>query len=251
MYPKKACVDAVSRSETERKSGVKQIGLVGARAVCGSDSRSAVSRGNQTGLCGSLFRQSTQQQRALATWPFTGSLPWPSLAWIQAEQPVNWKSYGFTALWIYFKTNSWHVVFCFHEKKNENGKLLIFKLNSGSEWEPLSLPTHIADVNMSFVTESLDANIWTVIEERGRVLKGPLFVLLAEYKVLRGDPIARLPVDLQSTGSSSTQAPQTSSQPLHCNHLTFQLKRKLRKKETCSEARSPSTLCFFFYRTQC
>lgn len=141
----------------------------------------------------------------------------------------------------------------FSWKKNENGKLLIFKLNSGSEWEPLSLPTHIADVNMSFVTESLDANIWTVIEERGRVLKGPLFVLLAEYKVLRGDPIARLPVDLQSTGSSSTQAPQTSSQPLHCNHLTFQLKRKLRKKETCSEARSPSTLCFFYflYRTQC
>lgn len=52
MYPKKACIDAVSWSETERKSGVKQIGLVGARAVCGSDSRSAVSRGNQTGLCG-------------------------------------------------------------------------------------------------------------------------------------------------------------------------------------------------------
>lgn len=74
MYPKKACVDAVSWSETERKSGLKQIVLVGDRVVCGSDSRSAVSRGNQTSLCGSLFRQSTQQQSALATRPFTGSL---------------------------------------------------------------------------------------------------------------------------------------------------------------------------------
>lgn len=77
---KNACVDAVSRSETERESGVKQIGLVGARAVCGSDSRSAVSRGNQTGLCGSLFRQSTQQQRILATWPFTGESPLTQLS---------------------------------------------------------------------------------------------------------------------------------------------------------------------------
>ena len=74
MYPKKVCTDAVSQLETERKSGLRHIVLAGARVVCGSDSRSAVSKGNQTSLCGSLFRQSTQQQRALATRPFTGSL---------------------------------------------------------------------------------------------------------------------------------------------------------------------------------
>lgn len=31
------------------------------------------------------------------------------------------------------------------------------------------LPTYITDVNMSIVTESLDADIWKEMEERGRV----------------------------------------------------------------------------------
>lgn len=66
MYPqRKEGIKAVSWSE----GGVG--GVVGS-AVCGSDSCSAVSRGSQTGLwCGSLFPQSTRQQSALATWPFT------------------------------------------------------------------------------------------------------------------------------------------------------------------------------------
>lgn len=64
----------VGGGERERECGVKQIGLVGARALCGSDSISTVSRGNQTGLCGSLFRQSTRRQGALATRPFAGFL---------------------------------------------------------------------------------------------------------------------------------------------------------------------------------
>lgn len=74
MYPKKPCVDAVSWPETLRGRGVQQIGLVGAGAACGPDSLLAVSRGNQTSLGASLFSQSTQWQRALATRPFTGSL---------------------------------------------------------------------------------------------------------------------------------------------------------------------------------
>lgn len=77
MYPKKACMNAVSESETERKSGVKQIGLVGARVLCGSDSCWAVSRGNQTSQCGSLFCQPTPQQKALTTQPLAVSLYWP------------------------------------------------------------------------------------------------------------------------------------------------------------------------------
>lgn len=112
---------------------------------------------------------------------------------------------------------------------------------------PQSLPTHIADVNTSFVTKSLDANIWNEFGEWGRSggSRSPLFVLLFEHKVLYVAPVARLPVDLQSTGSSSTHAQQTSTQPLNCNHLTFQLKRKVRKRETCSEARSHMHAVFF------
>lgn len=71
-----------------------------------------------------------------------------------------------------------------------------------------------------------------------------LFVLLFEYRVLCGDPIPRLPVDLQSTGSCSTHAQQTSTRPLNCNHLTFPLKGKVRKRETCSEARSTVHVIF-------
>lgn len=66
-------------------------------AARGSDSSSAVSRGNQTGLllCGSLFPQSTRQQPALATRPFSpGSSADPRLAGLRADQPVSWKSKG-------------------------------------------------------------------------------------------------------------------------------------------------------------
>lgn len=104
---------------------------------------------------------------------------------------------------------------------------------------PHSLPTHIADVNMSYATESVDADIWKEIGGGSGGSRSPLFVLLFQYKVLCGDPIGRLPVDLQSAGSSSTHAQRTSTQPLNCTHLTFQLERKVRKRETCSEARSP------------
>lgn len=140
MYPKKACIDAVSQWETERKSGVKQIGLVGARAVCGSDSCWAVSRGNQTSLCGSLFRQSTQQQKALATRPFTGSLHWPCLAWLQSEQPVSWKSSGFTALqsellWIYFTTNPRSALFSWTNEEVEMRLILLNVWSSTFVWE--------------------------------------------------------------------------------------------------------------------
>lgn len=110
------------------------------------------------------------------------------------------------------------------------------------------MPTHIADVDMSFITEyHFDADIWNVIGEWGgsQGSRSPLFVLLFEYKVLCGDPIARLPVDLQSTGCSSTHAQQNSTQPLNCNHFTFQLRRKRRKRETCSEARSPVHMLSF------
>lgn len=66
-------------------------------AARGSDSSSAVSRGNQTGLllCGSLFPQSTRQRPALATRPFSpGSSADPRLAGLRADQPVSWKSKG-------------------------------------------------------------------------------------------------------------------------------------------------------------
>lgn len=75
--------------------------------------------------------------------------------------------------------------------------------------------------------------------ERGRWSgrsRSLLFVLLFEYKVLCGDPNPRLPVDLESAGSSSTRAQQTSTQSLRCSHLTFQLKGKVRKSEKCREA---------------
>lgn len=74
--------------------------------------------------------------------------------------------------------------------------------------------------------------------------RSPLFVLLFEYKVLSGDPIPRLPVDLQSTGSCSSHAQQTTTEPLNCNPLTFQLKEKVMKRETCSEARSSVHVIF-------
>ncbi|MEQ2226049.1 hypothetical protein ILYODFUR_023686 [Ilyodon furcidens] len=64
-----ACLDAVSRCETERRSGLGKIVLVGARAACGSDSHSAVSRVNE--YC---CRLSMEKERDSYWWLW----PWSS-----------------------------------------------------------------------------------------------------------------------------------------------------------------------------
>lgn len=73
-----------------------------------------------------------------------------------------------------------------------------------------------------------------------------LFVLLFEFKILCCDPISTPLVDSQSSGSMHKHAQQTSTQTLNCSRLTFQLERKVRKRETCSEARSPMSTLFFY-----